>query len=671
MTSTESETLLEIIRDLLSETVKFDFIRALNQAVELTAKMQGDTTITPSDLPQLKQKLYQCWPGIGKTETITQLAEEFSRIYPTFVLGLSHKSFENVEREGWAHWKGHDSDCGANVLSLKGYKSQRYECSCEGRRVDAASIPTFAPIEYVLSDEPLGEPLTRNVYRYPLWIIDEIDFAKFVGKMAVTRSDVDTAANRHPSETIKQLSRALLKVMDSHTKLNQDTKQLKDVRHWYGTDLYRRLDIALQEEGSSLNQMRKELGNLGDLPTDTDWTGALRPSDLPINFAPRLAARLQQEAGCFLTKFPYHPLIHLVWDRPEEGQPVQSMLRVSWKKWIANYVLPVLVMDASAEPELLKQVFGTFDVYEAPEVPFPTSVHVYQLVEERVTKSTLGVASAWDKGRLPDKYRQMLQQEMLERGVQRSDGTPRKVGIITFKNLVDDCVRALVEVGYEADNIVTGYYYNLRGDNDFQDCDIVVALGFPVPNPQGLFEEACALFEEDMPLSRDTALFDDVIKLRNGNEVKVKGIMGYANDGLNRLYLQKSRWELYQAFHRARPYLKGDSDSVTEVLVFTNVPIPDIEVDGFLGTDGPLFACLEKLLKENSEVTITELEDALLAFEEDSSQRARTRVKARIKRAAVSKGGEEKGWLCQATGTTFIPGTSKTKPGKFIVDNAI
>lgn len=254
---------------------------------------------------------------------------------------------------------------------------------------------------------------------------------------------------------------------------------------------------------------------------------------------------------------------------------------------------------------------------------------------------------------------------MLARGTHKADGTPRKVGIITFKDVVEDCKAALTEVGYQwrekkdETQIVTGYYYNLRGDNDFTDCDMLVVLGYPIPNGQGLYEEACALYQDaPQPITREPKFADDWLELLNCHKVKVRGIRGYQDDRLHRLHLQKSRWELYQAFHRSRPLLKGEDGGVTEVLVFTDVPITGVPVVGFIGREGKVFDTLSMLLAASlplpdgsRELDKARLVDMVLA-RHPGLWPTRDALDRWIRRAPP--------WLQEATG-------SKYEAGKFLV----
>ncbi len=81
-----------------------------------------------------------------------------------------------------------------------------------------------------------------------------------------------------------------------------------------------------------------------------------------------------------------------------------------------------------------------------------------------------------------------------------------------------------------------GHYYNLRGDNDFQHCGILVVLRYPIPIPQGLYEEACALhFDDPEPISREPLPFDDRLVMGNGRSLTIEKIFAYKDERLHRL----------------------------------------------------------------------------------------------------------------------------------------
>jgi len=108
--------------------------------------------------------------------------------------------------------RGDPTTCPVNIRISKGYRPEAGHCTCASDRVIRTGAPTFAPVEYVLTDRRKGQPLRDEVYEYMLWGFDEVDFAKFVGKMVVTQRDLEVTAERHPSETVRRLAQALLVV---------------------------------------------------------------------------------------------------------------------------------------------------------------------------------------------------------------------------------------------------------------------------------------------------------------------------------------------------------------------------------------------------------------------------------------------------------------------------
>lgn len=684
------------IRSALRTAVEVNAIRAALPQ-EMSAE---DRVLYPfsawmiDNVPQYTCKLYHCWPGAGKSETIRRVAEEYAETSPTLVLGLSHKAFENVSMgDLWEHWKGHDSvsrgdpaTCKVNLLRGKGYNANWDSCTCLEPRTLATDKPTFAPVEYVLSDTEGGPPLRPESHRYRQWVFDEVDFAKFVGRMILTRQDIQVTAEKHPDDSVRWLARSLLTVMSQHTAANTGKKRYDDSVHWSGSEFYRRLDEALTDEASTqinegpfLAYLRASFealhqtnasdewvhAKIASWPKDTEWISGNDVRWLPGNLAPIVIPRLWSEGIAHQQDLPFQPNIHIAWDRPEEGQPIQSLLRFSWKKSVAGAAPPISILDASADALLLEQVFGAIDTtFELPERLLPDSINVYQLLTKRVTRGTLDLGPGGGPQKLPKKYRKSLQDELTVRGTSNPDGTPRKLGIISFKDVLDDCVAAADEVGFPRSSIETGWYYNLRGDNDFENCDLLVVLGFPAPNPHALYEEACALFRDDPnPISTEIMRFDDVLQLRDGGTANVDGLFGYADDRLHRLYLQKSRWELYQAFHRSRPLISGESEDQKDVLVFTNVPVPGVEIKGFLDKEGKVMDTLNRQLGESAisqgnyqQITNKDLVDVVLD-DHPALWTTKDALNRWIRRESI--------WLASATRSEYVSGNGRGSPGLF------
>ena len=680
--------------------VQVGLLRAVNQVLEvrtraarfLTEDVGGGGPASPessqefSELSRGGPRLIVASPGVGQTHQMVELAQEpnvWARV-PMLHLVPSHKSFDNVtRREGWGHWQGHDSGedgrdaCPAYVLANKGYRTGHY-CICSGRAgtMAQALCPTVAPVEYALADSPSSAPLRQEAMQFPLWVLDDVGLDKFVNTMAIDRRDVELTARHHPYESAQELARALLYVLDRHTVENQG-KPLDERQSWNGTALYEHLEAAFEAPGSSMSGWVRNLhANPQPWPDDPWMPGEHSTQALPVNFIPRLVGLLMTEWMVYITGVPPgNPLVHVVWDSPKHGQPKQSIVRVHWRRFLPKDALyKSVVLDASGDPTLWSTVLGTpvtkgetsNSLLSPDGMPFPEAMRIVQMRATTLGKTTLEHFDDDGSIAIRADYRDLLCEEIKAR---KDLGQAKKVGIISFKELIPDCLDALKELGYEfsedptTTKVVTGYYYNLRGANDFINCDLLVLLGYPIPNPQGLYEECCAIFQDDpKPIFRERALHSDPIRLRNGNSVAVsKSLWGYEDHRLNAMLMQKSRSELYQALHRSRPF--APATSVREVLMFTDVPVPGVPVDTFFGRDGRMFDCLDKLLGECDErVTVSQLVDSYrgVCGPHDDVVKRDSQIKW-IKRNAP--------WLSEATNSVFLSGEGKGQPGVFLTQS--
>ena len=612
-------------------------------------------------------------PGMGKTHSLVEAAEAVGLSLPCLHLGPTHKSFDNVNRHPmWGHWKGHDDTCIKSLRAKKGYTRGR-ECTCQqAGPPEFNGVPSFAPVDYILDggraefqlnpiDLMFPAPLAQTAERYPWWAIDDVGLDRFIGTLEITQRDLQLTAEHYPhefqgGEAIRILACALLDVLNEHTAAEGVRQQPES---WAGLALYDRLNHALQGRGSSIRAMSQALTFLQ--PSTEPWPDHQDdPHDWPCNFMPVLRRKLVAEMSAwYLVQHPgigdgletgiVHPHLHTIWGFPEDGGPIQSVLRYRWLRR-PSLLRPTLIMDATADIDLLKRVFqrpGVVIEESAPiEVPpFPIGMKVTQHLGAHI-----GVGTLNDNF---EKYGQFVRDELAARRASWTGDEPPKVGLITFKRFRGEFEKVLTDAGFDEDHWVMDHYWNVRGSNDFSSCDFMVMVGYPNPNPQGLYEEACVLFSNDADaVDRERAYFDRSMQLRNGHTLLIPGIPGYADSRLQALYEQKSLSELYQAFHRARPYAQS---SVREVLVFTDVPINGVPVDGFFGREGAVFATLSRLLEEGTDVvTLPALVTAVLQGGMEGTGLTLDRW---IRRNSD--------WLAQAVGAWFVGGSGGGNPGVF------
>ncbi|MEM6861046.1 MAG: hypothetical protein AAF627_09880 [Myxococcota bacterium] len=209
---------------------------------------------------------------------------------------------------------------------------------------------------------------------------------------------------------------------------------------------------------------------------------------------------------------------------------------------------PVIVLDATGEPELYAQVLGR-DVEElraAPEL---------QVVPET---NQLALSVSQTSLRSNTSYREQIF-EAVGLICQQAEGD---VALIAAKQVLEMLPSDLRERLAFA-----GHYYNLRGLNaveDVEPSDFIV-LGTPEPNPEGLQAMVEALDLQPHGLRRVHVDLDfPTVHGPWSNPVRVY------RDGTLRLWHQTLREnELHQAAYRIRPMTNVD----TTVWLFTNLPI--------------------------------------------------------------------------------------------------
>lgn len=602
-------------------------------------------------------------PGLGKTHSLVEAAEAVGLTLPCLHLGPTHKSFDNVTRHPmWGHWKGHEDTCIKTIRAEKGYASGQ-RCTCQrAEPPQATGTPTFSPVDYILNsgqaEFPLNPidlmfptPLAQTAERYPWWAIDDVGLDRFIGTLEITQRDLELTSEHYPlefqgGESVRTLSGALLDVLRGHTELESVKNQPES---WSGLPLYDQLSRALHVRGSSVREMLAALTFLQ--PSTEPWPDRQDdPHQWPSNFVPALKGKLIGELSAWYGQAGIlHPHIHAVWKQPESGGAISSVLRYRWLKR-PSWARPTLILDATADVDLLSRVYrmppGLIEVSEPIEVPpFPAEMKVTQYLGANLGIGTLKKSA--------EKYHQLVKDELTARRVSWTGDEAPKVGLITFKPLRGEFEQVLADAGFDEDHRVMDHYWNVRGSNDFSSCDFMVMVGYPYPNHQGLYEEACVLFSNDAEaVGTERAYFNLPMHLRNGQTLPITRIPGYADPRLQALYKQKSVSELYQAFHRARPYAQTN---VREVLVFTDVPIDGVPVDSFFGREGIVFDMLTRLLEEgNAQVTLPVLLDRLLQGGMD------------VKRPTLDKWVRRNtDWLAQAVRAWFIDGSGGGNPGAF------
>lgn len=584
--------------------------------------------LKPGVLPVLKMP-----PGSGKTHIATQLVNKMFKEHglPSIYFVLQHDVERAVEgRETWNHWYGHSQICDKakekEFYAVKGYNVS-ISCDCKYKEQFRIDVPTIAPIEYIFCDDlsviwgdclPEDLPLMRpEIHEFPLRIIDEIDFSRFVGKMEASLKEVQLIAKSHPQESIRFLCQSIAYLMDN-LPLSPGRKTTN------GRELYQNLENILKGKGSNLEKILSRLKELPKTFNLNPWLPDRNADSLPANFPPYLVPIIKGEIRCFLKNIPFNPRIHL------RGTDNGSILGIRWRKY-APYIIPTIFLDATADPILLAKAFEIEErEFKSLSVDLPGNARIFQLVSDRLGKNSLGLYP-YNKGRKS----RLKWYKQIAKDLERYPKDPF-IGLITFKEIENE---AKEEIGrLIAVPVQSLHYYGLRSSNALEDCKVLILFGCPFPDFNDLIEAAQAFFEsyiiypddkpEDLkPLDTGDAEIIEYLIMRDDRKIPVK-IRGYKDPRLQAYFRQKCQMELYQAIHRCRP-LRIAPDESRDILIYTNMPIPEVKIDGFLGWEGKAIEELQKLLQGAEQVSAPDLARELL--QEGQKENS---IERRIRRSA-------------------------------------
>lgn len=261
--------------------------------------------------------------------------------------------------------------------------------------------------------------------------------------------------------------------------------------------------------------------------------------------------------------------------------------------------VPIVVASASMTPEQVEDFFpGRRVTVIEPELEVPSNVRVVQYIDKGYGKDSLLKSES-------DFLRAKRELERI-RGLYPG----HKIGCVTHKAAAERFRPSLPGIEFL-------HFYGQRGSNVLKDSRALAVMGTPCPNPEGLLRQAEAFYAEDRKLQSYSVLRSHLIKMA-GEQLEVPyRVMG--DRRLSSWLDARREQELFQAVGRARlydtvhgplqgnftPELFGEEQEAGKKLactihVFTNVPVPGLEVDEYVSAIG-------KGLKERKAVNLTRI----------------------------------------------------------------
>jgi len=510
-------------------------------------------------------------PGVGKTHAVM----DFLKIEENFIVVTgTHKLLKGeYERLKAEHWKNFDTKCEiySKVKKLRSHNVPiRLICDYQGcdknkcpywKQFDTAKA--IAPYNYLSTDR-----VTEDFeFKFNMLVLDE-------AMTGYNRINIDIDELNEIADVISKYS-----IADILYELNLyiDT----------GEDLFK----FIRKNKKEINKIR--YAALKKAINKEEWADVERISSLNVYE---------------LLKFSYYKSIHeeiSFYDEPFFYEIFD----------LSRQGVPIILLDASFDEKLFRLMYGRY-AYEESKQP-RSLVLGKELGSLKEVKIKIYQSNLKNKERKiyrmdKDNYYYKrgffgLENELTESGVESIEKlrryiqkTKRKhpnVGIITYKSLT----KYFVDIGK------TDYFFNLRGSNELERCDVLYIIGTPQTNPietvkeynkltmgeispkdtyRRTYKKKDGVFEIYDPTTGESFIrirgegkekIPDPIRLKETADSKPLTSFSEAFDegeiDLD-VYCElpyfdefKSESEQYQALHRARPLL-----NLKEIYVFGNIP---------------------------------------------------------------------------------------------------
>ena len=397
----------------------------------------------------------------------------------------------------------------------------------------------FAPHQHLTT-----ERILKNKIKCDLIVIDENPASVFDGEVVVTQEDIDDmiefiqskkfARNERMVSLLENLRRTvtsfkkltqgheLIKALDNRIRLQKG--QNPDQADLYNNDVKDSVNPGLHHLINEIDKTRFWV----------DWEAFIElaePADLPKNWLTLMFKAVKQQKLVFGVE--HNSQIYV------KKQKSRMVLGLMESKTFTNEDTPVVCLDATAElkeyKRLIKREF--IHIYRKVKMLNP----VYQLIDGEYPMQSI----------VPDNERTRNTRMKLLRFAKAIIEKGEKTLVVSTMQFHDKHLIRYLKHAHPAKKYVTDYYHNLRGSNEYEECDQIVLIGVSNPNMEELhIREQARRLHEDY-LSNET-----VMKFQRYGESKImRKTRFYEDERMNNALIQKREYEMIQAINRIRPLL--------------------------------------------------------------------------------------------------------------------
>ena len=570
------------------ETVNLDEIR-----VELKDKL-----LTYLEDPSERALLVHVDPGVGKTystaQSLANLPEDImgsnKRI---FWAAQRHDMYPEIEKHipdlKWILPKiGEDDDfplsrpekCGLCIveenrsklrqLRNKGWGEIEIEkiclrChigpkNCEYYRQWSHLGSFFAPQQHLVTSR-----IQDNKIKADIIVIDENPASVFDNETIVTQGEIDEMVTLIQNgrfarkELMIKLLTTLKGTIASYRKLTQGHRLIKD---W--DERFRLLqginssqgDI-IDDELSSNNEkgLHHLLNEIDKTRFWIDWAAFIEmaePEELPKNWLQPLFKAVKQQKLLF--DIEHNSRIYV---KKREGSMVLGLLE---SKTFKNQDIPLIFLDATADLSAYRRIFDREFIHYHRQVKLENPV--YQLIDGEYPLASI----------MPDNESCRSARMKLLRFTKAIIEKGEKTLVVSPMPFHNKYLIKYLRNARPGKKYVTGYYRNLRGSNDFMDCDQIVLIGVANPNTEELhIREQARRVDEDYLSDKTKKDYQQY----PGSKIKRKSWI-YEDQRMNAIIRQYREDEMVQSIYRIRP-LQSPAKKIW-ILSAIQLPLPTTPV---------------------------------------------------------------------------------------------
>ncbi len=409
---------------------------------------------------------------------------------------------------------------------------------------------------YIPQQHLVTNRIQENKIKFDLLVVDENPSSIFEKEIIITCDDIQAMVTfirdgKYPkSDLMVTLLENLNRALAAHKAIIEGHVVIREwdnaIRLLSGENTHQgELLTPVQRAEAGLFSIIHEIDQSSFWLKWSDFIDRAEPEDMPKNWLYPLFTAVKEQK--FVVGVEHNSRICI-----KKHNQRMALAILNFDK-IQNEETPILFLDATAEPDDYKRILDRDIINFRRNIKLQNPV--YHLTDGEYPLESIMPDS--DRSRRT-RYRLLR----LVKAIIESGEYTLVVSTMPFHNkyLVDYLKNARLSKKY-----CTAYYRNLRGTNDYQNCDQIVLIGVANPNMDEIHIREQARRVDEKYLS------NKIVKRleRYGDSQMGRETNGYEDERMNKTLKQKREYEMIQAIYRIRPLQNPDK----KIWILSAIPL--------------------------------------------------------------------------------------------------